>query len=596
MTERRLVQLEFAALTVVVLTMGLWPFLGVLDQWPWGADATKWLSYGNVENPTWTDWVFFHKHFIGYRPLTALTYVLNSALGGYRPFGYRLFDVVCHCAAGVGLWGVFRLWTGSRWAVLAPIAFFHHPAAETVVPYVSRRSYSLGLALGLAALASFTLWLRAPAGTRRGWAYGLLSTVLFPLGLFANETVYVLLPLMVFVALHETGSGQAWYQRILYCLPAWATGLVAGYARYQVLGKLGGYERYYFAYTEGGKNKLRSVADPDALDIFSAAWSYALFPTGASGQPSLLAGRGGLALLGLQVILAYYVWQVVVEPARHWRDPERRGVGVAGLWFGGLALLYALTGTWFWRQGYALAAPFALVWAWVMVRTVGVPGPLRRRLLHAAPQLGLLLSIGWYSPSLGLDPKPLETRTHGSHIVNSVLGQTELVRDGSVLWLALPARQPLAHIARIWITRSMEERDLMVKLLAVFDEKPRDPDMVTADVFLQDHRLRVELHPGMRWYTVNETALRLAGDQVWLDRIRVRGRDNYLVTFEGPDVVLRPIPEPPEGASEAPAFSRPARLRRRRAQTRQPSESTEPGSSPADVESEPLDTGTEAAR
>ncbi|MFT4621635.1 MAG: hypothetical protein ACI8PZ_000287 [Myxococcota bacterium] len=573
----RLLRLELLGLAAIVAVFGVGPFLSMLDQWPWGADATKWLSYGNIESKTWTNWVFFHKHFIGYRPVTALTYVLNSAAGGYRPFGYRLVDLCLHGAVGVGIWGVLRLWLRSPWALLGPLSFFLHPAAEVVVPYVSRRSYSLGLTFGLGFVAAFTLLSRTPFGTWRTPVWLLASTALLALGLFANETVFVLLPLLPLLALHVAPAERTWWRSLLLCLPAWAMGAIAAAVRVQVLGKVGGYEKFYFAYAEDGRNKLRNVVDPDALEIFFAAWSYLLFPTGASGQDSLLAGRGGAALLVAEGILTYYVWRAVLQPLWRIRDPDGRGVGLAALWFGGLALLYALTGTWFWRQGYPLAVPFSLVWTWVLADTVRTQrGPAL--LAHLVPQVALLASFTWHSPIFGLDPKPLETRRRGSHIVNAVLGQADLVRDGSVLWLAPPARQPLSHIARIWITRSTTDRDLMVKLLAVYGGMERDPTMSTVEVVMQDDRLRVLLHEDMRWYKTSETSLRLEPTGAWLDRIRIMGRDNYLVSFDGDDVVMRPVPVAPDDA-EPP---QPRRIRRKRSRTRLPPVSDDPPPPPDD--------------
>jgi hypothetical protein len=56
------------------------------------------------------------------------------------------------------------------------------------------------------------------------------------------------------------------------------------------------------------------------------------------------------------------------------------------------------------------------------------------------------------------------------------------------------------------------------------------------------------------------------------------GRDNYLVSFDGDDVVMRPVPVAPDDA-EPP---QPRRIRRKRSRTRLPPVSDDPPPPPDD--------------
>ena len=81
------------ALVLVLLLVGVLPYYSLVDHVPWGPDAAKWVDRGTLDDPNWSRWVFDSKHFIGYRPVPALSFVLNELFTGYEPWGYRLTDL-----------------------------------------------------------------------------------------------------------------------------------------------------------------------------------------------------------------------------------------------------------------------------------------------------------------------------------------------------------------------------------------------------------------------------------------------------------------------------------------------------------------------
>ncbi len=57
---------------LVALTLGT--YLNALRLWPWGLDAVRWATRADPDvSRDWTTWVFFSRHFIGWRPVTAAT-------------------------------------------------------------------------------------------------------------------------------------------------------------------------------------------------------------------------------------------------------------------------------------------------------------------------------------------------------------------------------------------------------------------------------------------------------------------------------------------------------------------------------------------
>ena len=93
---------------VALAAIATWPFLPSIRDGPMTADAATWMARSAVFQPEWLRWDLATPHFIGYRPLVALSYSLNSALGGLDPLGYRVFDIGLHVVAALLLYAAYR--------------------------------------------------------------------------------------------------------------------------------------------------------------------------------------------------------------------------------------------------------------------------------------------------------------------------------------------------------------------------------------------------------------------------------------------------------------------------------------------------------
>jgi len=125
--------IAFALAAVVVL--GLRPYMFALTSWPASRDAALWILRGMPANPEWASWVFGSKHFVGYRPLAALTYTLDSLVAGFAPWAYRLTDLVAHVLCILLVYALYRRLAPElpRWGgVVASGLFAAHPVVSEV--------------------------------------------------------------------------------------------------------------------------------------------------------------------------------------------------------------------------------------------------------------------------------------------------------------------------------------------------------------------------------------------------------------------------------------------------------------------------------
>ena len=150
------------------------------------------------------------------RPVLSLSLALSHALGGGRPWGYRLANIAIHVAAAFALFGVagrtLALLPGrfpsERDRVLPAFAlallWAVHPLQTEAVTYVSQRSESL---MGLFYLLTLYCFTRgAPEGAPRAWLA--LSAGACLLGM-ATKEVMVTAPLIVLAYDRTFVSGSA---------------------------------------------------------------------------------------------------------------------------------------------------------------------------------------------------------------------------------------------------------------------------------------------------------------------------------------------------------------------------------------------------
>ncbi len=154
------------------------------------------------------------------RPLAMATIVVNHKLGGLKPFGYHLFNVVAHVAAALALYGVVRRtlllprWAGRYDATAVPIAlatalvWMLHPIQTQSVTYIIQRCESM---MGLFFLAGFYTFARSLTAARpTGWYVA--TVVAFTLSGGFKETAVVFPPL---VLLYDRAFGAGMFRSAL---------------------------------------------------------------------------------------------------------------------------------------------------------------------------------------------------------------------------------------------------------------------------------------------------------------------------------------------------------------------------------------------
>jgi hypothetical protein len=457
-------------LALTALTgLGLLPYVRMLGIWPVSRDATVWIVKGAPSSPGWLEWVFASSHFIGYRPVTALSYSLNYALGSFAAWPYRVTDLALHAGCALAVSVLYRRLVPAlpRWGGLfASAVFLAHPLVDQVVPHLARRSYSLATLLGLVGL--IVLIGRDQDRESPGWPRLVPGGLALFAAVQANEIAYLyvaiapVLCLATGVPLRETA--RRWS-------PAVALAVVALLVRMAVVGGVGGY----------ATAALRAErAWPIAASTWKAlAW---LNPVGADGAPV------SFLLLGLGAsVAAYYVARGVGAV----RDGSPRDAAVVAallVWLVGFAALFAPMAVWFPRQVYVALAPFALLVAVTFAATVE-----RHRgvafLLHAWPQV---LLIGWllfHSPvPRGGDLTDRVAARRTDAVLRDAHSRVNAAPEPSRLRLVLPnferprpfafrARQgrpiPMsARQAELWLRALARDRDVAIETLAVFDEHP----------------------------------------------------------------------------------------------------------------------------
>ena len=158
-----------------------------------------------------------------FRPLTLLTFAVNHELAGERPEGYRAVNIALHLSVIVLVFLLLSRFTAQWITALTALLFALHPAHVQAVTYISSRSDLLYTALGL---FSLLLWHKGnqAEGNHRLLYLG-SSLTLFFFGLFAKDTMIVIIPLVALIDFIWR-PGPLWKNKIRTNL-AWYGGLVA---------------------------------------------------------------------------------------------------------------------------------------------------------------------------------------------------------------------------------------------------------------------------------------------------------------------------------------------------------------------------------
>lgn len=450
----------------IVVVAGILPWAELSTQLPWGPDAVKWIERTATDQPGWWRWAVGSRHFVGYRPVTALSFSLGHALFGYSALAYRLVDIALHAVAGGLAWVLYRQWTGDRSAagLLVLALVYGHPAVEEVVPFVARRSYLLASVLGLSSLLCVGRSADAvDLQSRQRWAIG--AALCFGAAVLSHEAAYVLLPLAPAVALHQARPTT----RLGVLLAGAWVPLVAVYtvlARHQVLGVWGGgYVKRYFATVTVAGPSWRELDTWQPRRLAQACWEYLVVPHGPDGSPSWLADLGSGWVLIVTMGLS---WWCVVRPILR-ADRASRVAALAGMWLVGGTLLVVVSQTWFWRQAAILLVPLGLVAAGAV--RAGWDGLRQRRWVDVgAGALAGIALLGMLSQGPlargGMSLEPHRARVVGTEALARLGPLLADLPARSRVYLVIATQGRTAQMVRTWATRVSEPLDLDVRVLA----------------------------------------------------------------------------------------------------------------------------------
>lgn len=476
-------------MTGTALLAAVLPWWPIVDALPWGADATKWVARAALDGD-WFGWTFAHQHFVGYRPVTALSFVANHALTGHLPLGYRLTDVGLHVAGVALLIALARAWFPGSWAAPAAAAavLLAHPAVEEVVPFPARRSYLLATDLGLLGLLAHHAALRA-GRERAALLFGAATGGLALLAVTSNEVAYVFVPLIVLRTLSERPRALVGVAGPTVAAAALAVGLRASVPG----GGVGGYQKRYFAGVWNGTPAWIELPDWQPARIAGALLRYLLTPNGPEGAGPLVASGAGRDAL-VAVLGAWVLGVGLAAPLRRWRDEEARRRLLLFAWLAGSAAIVVLSQTWFWRQAFTPLFPLALLAAAAISDLARERRPATG--LAAAGVVLLLLASAPYGALGGMHVGPHEGARRGTARVRQVeaLG----LSGPSTAWLALAEREHTAQIVRFWLDRRAAGTGRRHRLVAALGPQAL-PDRARARVTADAAGVRhLTLSPGFR--------------------------------------------------------------------------------------------------
>ena len=172
------------------------------------------------------------------RPLPYLTFAIDRAIWGVRPFGYHVTNLLVHVIAALALFSIVRITLLSprlsgRWgdravplAMVIAMIWAVHPLQTQAVTYVYQRIESM---TGMFCLVSLACYARAAArATERGWSVAWLAgSVTAAAAAMASKENAVVLPLLIlaydwfFVAPEPAAAwprslrGRRWYYALL---------------------------------------------------------------------------------------------------------------------------------------------------------------------------------------------------------------------------------------------------------------------------------------------------------------------------------------------------------------------------------------------
>jgi hypothetical protein len=364
-----------------------------------------------------------------YRPALSLTFALDHALWGLRPWGYHLTDALLFGAAALALFGLVRRLAAPRASVAAYVTLLLlllHPTQWEVLPVPARRAE---LMCGLAVALSLLLQLRPRALAGRRPPVG---PALCMMAAIASKETALLFPALSFLAVllyaPRPGSRQRLARAGLAMIPhAVVIGIMLA-ARFAVLGGLGGHEE-----ARGLGQSL--AATPTVAAILA---QELIAPQTITQGSSLGIWLVAIVLAGLVVTAVLIAW----FPRSPQADgPERLGpaAAIASGWLVLVIVAYAATAdavmAWYL---YLAVAGFAML---IGIVAEGLVATLRRGNLAQRISAGLTLAlvIVWalgqfrYSPLLHeYDQWPRATRASNEFLA-ALEARIAGAPDGSIV-------------------------------------------------------------------------------------------------------------------------------------------------------------------
>jgi 4-amino-4-deoxy-L-arabinose transferase-like glycosyltransferase len=541
-------------LLVVVLVLGTLPYASYLPFWPMTTDGTLWVSRSALSNPDWWTWDLFSNHFIGYRPVTAVSFTLDYLLGGYAAWPYRLSNMLLHGLAGLTVYLAFRALHGpsGRWAgCLAAAVMLAHPIGEEVVPLLARRSYVLCAVFSAAAVPFLV------AASRDGrWRSrpALLCAAMVVLAILSNEEGYVLVVALPLLALYLGADGErSWLVRLRPILAILIGAVLAFAVKLTVTATVGGYGS-----SKPEVAKFVGTTFRTLRVFFLPPSESGLVPWVPGGEATRAAIWVYLALFCLLLPIGLLIHARIKGRAHHAASLPL----ILGIWLSGYILLALLTGTWSRRQAYPGLVPTAL-----LVATLAHQAAARRRLwdLVHVPMLVLLLAAMFtHSPSVkGVSERRVEAAEDQQRRLLAARDLLQEVPDRSLIYMASSTGAPLrgqrAKVPNIWyqgrrssywLTTLLQDDELLIKDIAFLTPKFRKGTVGEVVYELRDDRPvlvaspKARVTPPKRRFIPEITEGPDREQIIWLDTLPTRkGRHHYLFWFEGTEQRLECLDE-----------------------------------------------------
>lgn len=300
-----------------------------------------------------------------YRPLSTVSYALDYALGGLKPRGYILHNVVLHALAAGLCAGAMRALTGSPWlAAAAGLAFALHPVQTEPVNWATGRATLL---FSLFYLLAVRLYL---AASRRNGPAGLwvLSWGAAAAALLSKEMAITLPAVLALIEwLLPPEPGAAWKRRLARLAPYVVLNLGYLAARVAALGARASREEYW-----GGSFWKTLMAMGRVVGRYMR---LLVFPAGQNLQHVVPIPEGGWDAASA----AGFVLVVGVALAAWWVRRRRPALAFGLLWVGVILLpvsnLIPFYGIIAERHLYLAVAGFGLVVGDLLAWRLGLPGP-----------------------------------------------------------------------------------------------------------------------------------------------------------------------------------------------------------------------------